>query len=71
MLRVLIRHAIANGWLKHDPSLGIKRQPSLGRLAKAGCTARETMAVLGHKTLPKRERDFPNQPEETWEKAKK
>jgi integrase len=25
MLRVLIRHAINIGWLKHDPSLGIKR----------------------------------------------
>jgi integrase len=25
LLRVLIRHAIALGWLKHDPSLGIKR----------------------------------------------
>src|ERR1019366_9220854 len=25
MLRVLIRHAIDIGWLKHDPSLGIKR----------------------------------------------
>jgi integrase len=25
MLRVLIRHAIDLGWLKHDPSLGIKR----------------------------------------------
>ena len=25
MLRVLIRHAIDVGWLKHDPSLGIKR----------------------------------------------
>lgn len=25
MLRVLIRHAIEIGWLKHDPSLGIKR----------------------------------------------
>jgi integrase len=25
MLRVLIRHAIEVGWLKHDPSLGIKR----------------------------------------------
>lgn len=24
-LRVLIRHAIAIGWLNHDPSLGIKR----------------------------------------------
>jgi integrase len=28
MLRVLIRHAIAIGWLKHDPSLGIKRPKS-------------------------------------------
>jgi len=25
MLRVLIRHAIEIGWLKHDPSFGIKR----------------------------------------------
>jgi integrase len=25
MLRILIRHAIALGWLQHDPSLGIKR----------------------------------------------
>ena len=25
ILRVLIRHAIAIGWLDHDPSLGIKR----------------------------------------------
>jgi integrase len=25
MLRILIRHAIDIGWLKHDPSLGIKR----------------------------------------------
>ena len=25
MLRVLIRHAITIGWLKHDPSIGIKR----------------------------------------------
>jgi len=25
MLRILIRHAIEIGWLKHDPSLGIKR----------------------------------------------
>jgi integrase len=25
MLRILIRHAIALGWLHHDPSLGIKR----------------------------------------------
>ena len=25
MLRVLIRHAIDIGWLKHDPSMGIKR----------------------------------------------
>jgi enterobacteria phage integrase len=25
MLRILIRHAINIGWLKHDPSLGIKR----------------------------------------------
>jgi integrase len=25
MLRVLIRHAIEIGWLKHDPSIGIKR----------------------------------------------
>src|SRR5262245_42142377 len=25
MLRVLIRHAIDIGWLRHDPSLGIKR----------------------------------------------
>src|SRR5439155_26688502 len=24
-LRILIRHAINVGWLKHDPSLGIKR----------------------------------------------
>lgn len=28
MLRVLIRHAIALGWLKHDPSQGIKRPKS-------------------------------------------
>ena len=26
MLRVLIRHAIEIGWLKHDPSSGIKRR---------------------------------------------
>jgi enterobacteria phage integrase len=25
ILRILIRHAIDIGWLKHDPSLGIKR----------------------------------------------
>ena len=25
MLRILIRHAVEIGWLKHDPSLGIKR----------------------------------------------
>src|SRR5690606_34357139 len=25
MLRVLIRHAIDIGWIKHDPSLGIRR----------------------------------------------
>src|SRR5215203_4694997 len=25
MIRILIRHAIMLGWLKHDPSLGIKR----------------------------------------------
>jgi enterobacteria phage integrase len=31
MLRVLIRHAIAKGLLKHDPSLGIKR-PKLGEI---------------------------------------
>lgn len=31
MLRVLIRHAINIGWLKHDPSLGIKR-PKLNRI---------------------------------------
>lgn len=31
MLRVLIRHAINIGWLKHDPSLGIKR-PKLGEI---------------------------------------
>jgi enterobacteria phage integrase len=28
LLRVLIRHAIAIGWLNHDPSLGIKRPRS-------------------------------------------
>ena len=28
MLRVLIRHAIALGWLKHDPSAGIRRPKS-------------------------------------------
>jgi integrase len=31
MLRVLIRHAINIGWLKHDPSLGIKR-PKMNRI---------------------------------------
>jgi integrase len=31
MLRVLIRHAINIGWLKHDPSLGIKR-PKMQRI---------------------------------------
>jgi len=31
MLRVLIRHAINVGWLKHDPSLGIKR-PKMNRI---------------------------------------
>jgi integrase len=31
MLRILIRHAIDIGWLKHDPSLGIKR-PRLNRI---------------------------------------
>ena len=31
MLRVLIRHAINIGWLKHDPSLGIKR-PKIGHI---------------------------------------
>jgi integrase len=31
MLRVLIRHAIDIGWLKHDPSLGIKR-PKIQRI---------------------------------------
>ncbi len=31
MLRVLIRHAIDNGWLKHDPSFGIKR-PKMHRI---------------------------------------
>jgi len=30
MLRVLIRHAINLGWLKHDPSLGIKRPKTDG-----------------------------------------
>lgn len=30
-LRILIRHAINIGWLKHDPSLGIKR-PKIGRI---------------------------------------
>ena len=31
MLRVLIRHAIDIGWLKHDPSLGIRR-PKIRRI---------------------------------------
>jgi integrase len=31
MLRVLIRHAIDKNWLKHDPSLGIKR-PKIKRI---------------------------------------
>jgi integrase len=31
MLRVLIRHAIDLGWLKHDPSLGIRR-PKIKRI---------------------------------------
>jgi hypothetical protein len=31
MLRVLIRHAINIGWLRQDPSLGIKR-PKLQRI---------------------------------------
>jgi integrase len=31
MIRVLIRHAIDIGWLKHDPSLGIKR-PKIQRI---------------------------------------
>jgi integrase len=31
MLRVLIRHAIDIGWLKHDPSLGIRR-PKIQRI---------------------------------------
>jgi integrase len=31
MLRILIRHAIAIGWLKNDPSFGIKR-PKLSRI---------------------------------------
>jgi integrase len=31
MLRVLIRHAIDIGWLRHDPSLGIKR-PKIKRI---------------------------------------
>jgi integrase len=31
MLRVLIRHAIDIGWLKHDPSVGIKR-PKIKRI---------------------------------------
>ena len=31
MLRVIIRHAINIGWLKHDPSLGIKR-PKIQRI---------------------------------------
>jgi enterobacteria phage integrase len=31
MLRVLIRHAIDIGWLKHDPSIGIKR-PKIKRI---------------------------------------
>ncbi|GLI93938.1 tyrosine-type recombinase/integrase [Methylocystis echinoides] len=31
MLRVLIRHAVDIGWLKHDPSLGIKR-PKIGEV---------------------------------------
>jgi integrase len=31
MLRVLIRHAIDVGWLKHDPSVGIKR-PKTGEI---------------------------------------
>jgi hypothetical protein len=31
MFRVLIRHAIEIGWLKHDPSLGIKR-PKIKRI---------------------------------------
>ena len=30
-LRILIAHAIAIGWLKHDPSLGIKR-PKIGEI---------------------------------------
>lgn len=30
-LRILIRHAINIGWLKHDPSLGIKR-PKIGKI---------------------------------------
>ena len=30
-LRILIRHAINIGWLKHDPSLGIKR-PKINRI---------------------------------------
>ncbi|MBM3553913.1 MAG: integrase [Alphaproteobacteria bacterium] len=31
MLRILIRHAIEIGWLRHDPSLGIKR-PKIGEI---------------------------------------
>lgn len=30
-LRILIRHAINIGWLKHDPSIGIKR-PKIGKI---------------------------------------
>ena len=42
MLRVLIRHAIDIGWLKHDPSLGIKR-PKTGKFGH-GLTPRSRLS---------------------------
>ncbi|WP_395698727.1 tyrosine-type recombinase/integrase [Methylocella sp.] len=31
LLRILVRHAIERGWLKHDPTLGLKR-PKIGEI---------------------------------------
>ncbi len=56
MLRILIHHAVDIGWLKHDPSLGIKR-PKLNRVRS--WTEDEIAIFRAHWTLGTRQRTAP------------
>ena len=60
-----IRHAITGAGLPLDCQPHGLRKAAGRRLAEAGCTAHEIMAVLGHKTLAEAER-YTREADQVW-----